>query len=243
MDQLQVREIRHRLGLSQERFARLVGVSLQSVWRWEAGLSKPLPVLTARLEALRTTRDSPATTTGGSGMRQEQKAGGAAGELTLGGLVRGIAGFVDLITKMEASGEQEIERAGSVQGSGGALKGMYGFTVRLGLAGEPVLERFGNIQGNEAGSVITATREPVVDILEEEDCVVVILELPGITEGDIAVSLRGGVLEVTAASGDRQYAKELVLRPAVDPGSLAWSYRNGILEVRIAKARDARATG
>ena len=68
-------------------------------------------------------------------------------------------------------------------------------------------------------------------------------ELPGITEGDIAVSLRGGVLEVTAASGDRQYAKELVLRPAVDPGSLAWSYRNGILEVRIAKARDARATG
>lgn len=123
------------------------------------------------------------------------------------------------------------------------MKGMYGFTVRLGLAGEPVLERFGNIQGNEAGSVITATREPVVDILEEEDCVVVILELPGVTEGDIEVSLRGHVLEVTAARGDWRYAKELMLRSAVDPGSLAWSYRNGVLEVRLAKARDARATG
>lgn len=246
MDQLQVRQTRRRLGLSQERFAQLVGVSLQSVWRWEAGLSRPLPALAAKLEALRSAHGSPAppATTGGSGTRREPRVGGAAaGELTLGGLVRGVAGLVDLIAQMDARGDQGIDPTGRVQGSGGALRGIYGFTVRVGLAGEPVLEWFGNIHGDEAGSVTTAAREPVVDTLEEEDRVVVILEIPGISEGDIAVSLRGDVLEVTAASGDRRYAKELVLRPAVDPGSLAWSYRNGVLEVRLAKAGHGRTTG
>jgi transcriptional regulator with XRE-family HTH domain len=34
-------DIRHRLGLSQEQMARLLGVSFASVNRWEAGHSSP----------------------------------------------------------------------------------------------------------------------------------------------------------------------------------------------------------
>lgn len=37
----QVRELRQRLGLSQEQMAHRLGTSLQTVHRWESGKSKP----------------------------------------------------------------------------------------------------------------------------------------------------------------------------------------------------------
>jgi len=41
MNGTQVREIRDGLGLSREAFARKLGVSFFTVWRWEKGKSKP----------------------------------------------------------------------------------------------------------------------------------------------------------------------------------------------------------
>ncbi len=38
---MDIKEIRVNLGLSQEALARILGVSLQTVSRWERGLSKP----------------------------------------------------------------------------------------------------------------------------------------------------------------------------------------------------------
>ena len=47
-----IKGLRLELALSQERFARLLGVSLQTVRRWEAGLSRPLPFISLKLEEL-----------------------------------------------------------------------------------------------------------------------------------------------------------------------------------------------
>lgn len=47
-----VRETRQRLGLSQEKFAAKLGVSFQSVNRWENGRVKPLPMALRQIEAL-----------------------------------------------------------------------------------------------------------------------------------------------------------------------------------------------
>ena len=47
-----VKELRERLGLSQEGLARLLNVSTGSVHRWESGRSNPLPVVIEKLEAL-----------------------------------------------------------------------------------------------------------------------------------------------------------------------------------------------
>ena len=52
MEHTQIKEIRGRLGLSQERFAQLLGVSLQTVRRWESGLTRPLPIVSLKLEEL-----------------------------------------------------------------------------------------------------------------------------------------------------------------------------------------------
>ena len=47
-----VRETRQRLELSQAKFAAKLGVSFQSVNRWENGRTKPLPVALKQIEHL-----------------------------------------------------------------------------------------------------------------------------------------------------------------------------------------------
>lgn len=47
-----VRETRARLELSQVKFASKIGVSFQSVNRWENGRTKPLPVALKQIEAI-----------------------------------------------------------------------------------------------------------------------------------------------------------------------------------------------
>jgi DNA-binding transcriptional regulator YiaG len=47
-----VRETRQRLELSQVKFAERLGVSFQSVNRWENGRTKPLPIVLKQIEHL-----------------------------------------------------------------------------------------------------------------------------------------------------------------------------------------------
>lgn len=47
-----VRETRTRLGLSQTKFATLLGVSFHSVNRWENKQARPLPLALKQLEML-----------------------------------------------------------------------------------------------------------------------------------------------------------------------------------------------
>lgn len=47
-----VRETRQRLELSQAKFAQKLGVSFQSVNRWENGRTKPLPIALKQIEHL-----------------------------------------------------------------------------------------------------------------------------------------------------------------------------------------------
>jgi len=59
--------------------------------------------------------------------------------------------------------------------------------------------------------------------------------LPGVNEAQIQVELKDDILTI-ATSGDRLYAKEILLSAAIEPGSLQQTYTNGILELRLKKA-------
>ena len=47
-----VKQARKRLGLTQLQFAKTLGVSFQSVNRWERGRTKPLPIVLKQIEAM-----------------------------------------------------------------------------------------------------------------------------------------------------------------------------------------------
>lgn len=74
--------------------------------------------------------------------------------------------------------------------------------------------------------------EPLVEVHEGDEEVLVLGELPGISEDQVRLDLEGGVLRISASDGSRSYMGRASL-PPVDPDSLSASCRNGVLEVRF----------
>ena len=53
-----IKSIRQKLGLTQRAFAKKVGATHISVFKWEKGKSKPHPMFVEKIEALNEANDS-----------------------------------------------------------------------------------------------------------------------------------------------------------------------------------------
>ncbi len=228
MENRRIRGLRLELGLSQERFARLVGVSLQTVRRWEEGLTRPLPVLSLKLEELQ-------RKLGGAGVAEEKKKEERESGFGLGGLFKGLGSLFDLVSRMAEEGQDEYTRTGEISGLGGKATGVYGFSVKMGRGGTPTIEQFGNIKATEKGPVVAEVREPMVDVFDEGEKLVVIVELPGVEEDDIHLEVKDDILDLAAETKHTKYSKEILLPSPVDAGAMESTYKNGILEITFKK--------
>jgi len=158
------------------------------------------------------------------------------GKLSMGGLFKGIENLVDLAAKLKEAGG-EIKKEGEIDLSRlkEGMKGVYGFSIKTAVGGEPVVETFGNIKKSPEGPVVEEEREPLTDVFDEKGEVVVIAEIPGVSEDGISVDLKGDILEISAAGKNRKYRKEVLLPVQVKKETLSYAYKNGILEVRVKK--------
>ena len=158
-------------------------------------------------------------------------------ELGLGGILKGLGDLVERMAELAETGK-ELTRTGELRGDGEQLKGIYGFTVKVGLGGEqPRIEPFGNIRRDvrSGRTVVQEVREPVVDIFEEADHVLVVAEMPGISAEDVQVEVEGKVLSITAEKKDKKYRKEIVLPQAFPREKMQISCNNGVFEIRCVR--------
>ncbi len=172
-------------------------------------------------------------------MTRKAKAGGGRDkpEIEVGGLFRSLGEAVDLLGKLvETGGTHERQGEFHVKGLGDKARGVYGFSIRTGLGGESgaQVERFGNVRPSQEGFVVDEVREPIADVFDEHNEIVVTAELPGAKEAEIAVQLKGDILTIES-KGERHYAKEITLPVEVDAASLHKKYNNGVLEIRVRK--------
>lgn len=158
----------------------------------------------------------------------------------VGGLFKGLEKFIDLVEKVEEAGG-EIKRKGEIKGLGGETKGIYGFSIRTGIGERPKIQTFGNIRpakGKEKAKPefkITETREPIVDVFDEKNYILVVAELPGVLEESIKLDLKGDILILEAGDEKRKYSKEILLPAKVDFEQKETNFKNGILEIKIKK--------
>lgn len=157
-------------------------------------------------------------------------------DLGFGKVFKGLGDFIDLLGEIVETGEQ-FERSGEfrVKGLGDQARGVYGVSVRTSVGGVPQVERFGNIRSTEEGPTVDEVREPLVDVFDEAAEILIVVELPGVDEEEIHVEVRDDILSLET-TGERRYAKEILLSQVVDPASLQKAYKNGILELRLKKA-------
>jgi HSP20 family protein len=119
-------------------------------------------------------------------------------------------------------------------GLGEKARGVYGVRVKMGLGGKPSFEPFGNIHPTAKGPEVSDVREPMVDVFDEEDMVLVVAEMPGASEAEITMEVEGDVLKLRA-DGEPRYFKDVELPARVEPEPARKVYRNGLIELRFNK--------
>jgi HSP20 family protein len=155
------------------------------------------------------------------------------GKISFGGLFKGLGNLIDLASRLS---EEGVEKRGEIRGLPKGAKGVYGFSIRT-LAGKPVIESFGNIRETAKGPVVEEVREPIVDVFDEADRILVIAELPGVSENKIKIEVAGDILNLSASDTERKYIKEILLPGKVKPAPVRTSYKNGILEITLEKQK------
>ncbi|MCX6241195.1 MAG: Hsp20/alpha crystallin family protein [Bacteroidetes bacterium] len=153
----------------------------------------------------------------------------------LGGLFKGIEKLVDLAGKLEENGGIKKEGEINFDHIKKGMKGVYGFTINTAGGGSPKVETFGNIKKTPEGPKVDEEREPITDLFNEKNELVIIAEMPGIEENEIKIELKQDILEISAVSKNRSYRKEMLLPVKAVKQNLRHKFTNGILEIRIKK--------
>lgn len=158
-------------------------------------------------------------------------------ESGLGGILKGLGDLVEKLSELAETG-QEFSKTGEIGGPGRKPRGIYGFSVKVGLGDEgPRIEPFGNIRRDTKSgrTEVQEVREPMVDVFEEDDHVLVLAELPGISTEDVRIDLKDDVLTISAERGDKKYRKEVLLPRSIAKEKMQVSCKNGVLEIKCPK--------
>lgn len=83
--------------------------------------------------------------------------------------------------------------------------------------------------------------EPLIDIFQEKDSVVVVAELKGFKRENIKIHAEKQRLVLSAKTQGRKYYKSLNLPKGVIPETMRITYKNGVLEIRLKKALEEKA--
>lgn len=168
--------------------------------------------------------------------------GGSKDDSAGGGLTGFLGGLTELVEKLGELADKGKELSGKGEfsnlGVGKELKGVYGFNVKVGLGDDKVkVEPFGNIRrDSETGeTIVQEVREPMVDIFEEDDHILIVAEMPGIGSKDVKLDVKDDVLTIVAEKRDKKYRKEVLLPGSFPREKMAFSCNNGMLEIKCVK--------
>jgi HSP20 family protein len=116
---------------------------------------------------------------------------------------------------------------------------------------------FDSFFGSRPGNGIRRQRwVPAMDLVEEDDSLVLRADLPGMSEDDVDIEVKDGVLTV---SGERKaeekkqgegyyrverafgsFSRSLSIPEGIDPEQVSAQFDNGVLEVRIPKPAERK---
>jgi len=123
---------------------------------------------------------------------------------------------------------------------------VYGYSVRIGPDGKPQIREFCNVKPRIRMGMphveVKEQREPLVDMLEIDDEVRVIVELPGVEKQDIKLCGTENSLTISVDTPQRKYYKEVQLPSIVDSKQAKSTYKNGVLEITMPKRKSRRAS-
>ncbi len=120
---------------------------------------------------------------------------------------------------------------------------VYGYSIKIGPDGKPEIREFGNVKPSKFGPRVKEEREPLVDIVETDNEVQVVAELPGVEKEDIKLHGTEDSLVISVDNPQRKYYKEVNLPAKVNVKEAKTQYKNGVLEIRLPKIKETKPKG
>lgn len=118
---------------------------------------------------------------------------------------------------------------------------VYGYSMKIGPDGKPDIREFGNIKKSLKGSPqVREEREPLVDVMDSDNDIRVVVELPGVEKSDIKLHGTETTLEISVDVPQCRYHKEIQLPEKVKIKEAKSRYKNGVLEVILPKTESAK---
>ncbi|AKB30530.1 putative heat shock protein [Methanosarcina siciliae C2J] len=146
--------------------------------------------------------------------------------------------FEDFGSELFDNLEEMIEAL--LEEMGESVPFVYGFSIIHRPGEDPELREFGNVPEypqKEENFFPSETKEPLIDIFENEDMVHVLAEFPEIEKEDLRLHATAQHLEIKVL-GFSEYTEDVDLPVRVDPGSAKASYKNGVLEVTFRRCSE-----
>ncbi|HOW15598.1 archaeal heat shock protein Hsp20 [Methanosarcina sp.] len=144
--------------------------------------------------------------------------------------------FEDFGSELFDNLEEIIEALLEEMGESGPF--VYGFSIIHRPGEEPELREFGNVPEHsqkEENFFPSETKEPLIDVFENEDTVHVLAEFPEVEKEDLLLHATAQHLEIKVL-GLSGYSEDVDLPVPVDPKSAKASYKNGVLEVTFKRS-------
>jgi HSP20 family protein len=144
---------------------------------------------------------------------------------------------LDEFIRAASSGEMfrdldEFIRAAS---SGEMRPFVRGFSIRIGPDGKPEIKEFGTKPGAIKREI--EERKPLIDVMETDENIHIIAEMPGINKEDIDLNASERSVEIKAEGENRKYYETIELPCEAIPESAKARYNNGVLEIVFKKAQ------
>jgi HSP20 family protein len=112
---------------------------------------------------------------------------------------------------------------------------VWGFSAAIGPDGRVQLNPFGNVSAKGQTPTVREEREPLVEVMDQEEAVIVVAELPGVAKDDVELKLDDTRVTIRVDTPLRKYAKTIDLPAPVKWKRAKVNYTNGILELRLPK--------
>jgi HSP20 family protein len=109
----------------------------------------------------------------------------------------------------------------------------YGITIKFDASGMPFIEKATNQMPQKAQ--MAANDEPLVDIIEKQNQLVLDISLPGVASSDVRIESTTTGVHVSASNLVHHYDKHIELPVHVNASTAKATFNNGTLEIVFEK--------
>lgn len=166
---------------------------------------------------------------------KEGKGDAGSGRISFTDFFHGLESLFDTIVKIEEEGKQETRYEGEGRHPSGRFKTAFGVSIKSSLLDNLSVKSVEPARVVTQEPIIEAEREPIVDLFNEQDHVLLIIELPGVEEKAIHTEVNGDIFILSTTHSNHTATKEVILPEDVDPNTMQKKYTNGILAIKLSK--------